>query len=217
MLGREGVSAALVMLLSDNIAAEVAVCTEINGALPDGTGVPEVDGDPVDAAAIAQLVVPQLISPTPPADIADVAVGDWPFIAVDVRQVPRSTPAPASRPGVNPGAVQGYLNTYLARLVFWVRGNGYLQTGCVRDRLMLVGRQTILRHRTLLANDVGPVGVLLEATLAEEYVPVGLDPQLEATVAAGMIQAQWRVTENLPDVPSTAGPVTVGVTIGRTT
>lgn len=155
MIGPEGVAASLAALLRDAIVEEVAVTTAVNGPLMDGTGLPtDDDPDVVDADAIAALVTPRLIVPAPPADISEVQIDDWPFLAIDVRSAPKSAPLPSAGtpPGIDVGNARDYTFEYEARVFTWVRGDGYTQVKAVRDRLMLTVRQVLLRNQQF---DVG--------------------------------------------------------------
>lgn len=211
MTGPEGLAAALAALLEDQIVGEVALTTLELGPLADGTGLPANPGDPIDDAAIAGLVTPQLIAPAPPDDVTTIEVSSWPFLAVAVQRAPQ-----LRRLDMDPWTVAGsqvagivYEVTYQARLHTWVRGDGYAQTKAVRDRLALTVRQLVLRHQ-LVAGGIR----LIEQTVLEEYSPVGIDTSLEATVGVAYLQAQWRAQETL--LTDTDGPASeVTVTVGR--
>lgn len=201
MTGPEGLAAAIAQLLNDSIVAEVDLTTAELGPLADGTGLPAAPGDPVDDAAIAALVTPQLIAPAPPDDPTNVPVEQWPFLAVAVQRTLETRRLDMDpwhgRPG---GAVAGivYEVTYQARIHTWVRGDGYEQTKAVRDRLALTVRQLVLRHQGIDAVR------LVESTVREEYSPVGLDTTLEASVGVAFLQASWRSQETL--LTDTYGP-----------
>lgn len=195
----------IAQLLLDNVVAEVDALSVTNGALADGTGA----GDPVDQAAIASLVVPQLVTPSPPDDVTNVGVDEWPFLAVSVRSTPRIRQLdmdPWAGSGQPRAAGTVFDVDYAARIYTWVRGDGYAQTKAVRDRLMLTVRQVILRNQV-----VGPVR-LVAPTVSEEFAPIGVDAALEASIGAGWTQATWRAQETL-DAATYGAPAQVTVTV----
>lgn len=187
MIGAEGLAAGLAGMLLDQIGGRVDALSDTNGWLADGTGLPAVAGGPVDVDTIHALVVPQLVSPAPPADVAEVVIDDWPFLAISVRGAPQ-----LRRIDLVDAVGDVFEVTYAARIYVWVRGDGYAQVKAVRDRLMLATREVVLANQL-----IGDGIRLIEQTLSEDYAPVGVDATLEATIGAGWIQAQWRSQETL--------------------
>jgi hypothetical protein len=192
VLGAEGVAAALADTLTLNIVGELEAVNIERGLLSDGS-------DPTDAA-VAQLLVPQLIAPRPP-DVDQVEIDEWPLIGVQVRTTPmiRAVDVTDDEPDMDLAAVPGsggvdYLVTYNARVSVWVRGDGYALVGALRDRLMLATRCVLLRNQRIGATQVVR---LVEQQLSENYAPVGVDERLGATIGAAFIDGQWTADERL--------------------
>lgn len=124
----------------------------------------------------------------------DVGIDDWPFLMV----VPTRMSG-QKRVDVTADGYPVYQRTYRIRVWTFARGDGVHFVAAVRDRVMLVAAETLLRWQTF-GSDERSMRVL-ENDWTEEYSDVGPDPNLGTTVAAGYIDFAVEVTEVLTAVP----------------
>jgi len=204
MLGPETVARALAAFLSANVAAQIDLLAAGLGDLADGS-------DASDTKARA-LLVPQLVSSSPPP--ADTVEADlWPWLAVEAPRVLGIKWVDEHDPPTPPDGLdvlaREFEVRYAVRVYGWVRADGWELTRAVQQRLGLAVRQVLLSG----CAPAPGLNVVYQGPWGEDYSPVGTDETLGGTVAVFAFDLQVDALERL-GLPEIAPVSQVTVTVG---
>jgi hypothetical protein len=170
--GAAGVTTAVAQALAGHVPARLALLELENGPLEYGSGG-------TDTPEVVRLDPAPRFVAAGQRSADDVRLEDWPFLLVVAQRVASGM---LDETGVSPRGAREYLVGYTLRIFVWARGDGFVQTTAVRDRLTLAVREVLLTHQ-----QVAPWLRLDATTLDEAYSDVALDPDLASTIAAAWV------------------------------